>query len=152
MLQVAIVSQIALLHGTADLLLVVLCGWTIQERVQNPWYWVIIGGLLVQFVTALPSGVPLLAYAAGAAMALFLRRRLWQAPIFGMLAAVFLASLLNLGIQWIALTLTGSNLPAASVISQIILPGTLLNLLIAIPVYGWVRDLAEWLYPNEALL
>ncbi|GAB4494884.1 MAG: hypothetical protein OHK0052_00990 [Anaerolineales bacterium] len=152
MLQIAIVSQIALLNGHADLLLLVLCAWAIQERVRNPWYWVVIGGLLIQFVTAMPLGVPLIAYAAGAGIALLLRRRLWQSPIFGMLSAVFLASLLNYGIQWFALTLAGSNLPIAIVMSSIILPGTLLNLLVAIPVYGWVRDLAEWLYPDDTLL
>lgn len=152
MLQLAIISQIRLLNGRADLLLVVLCGWTIQERVQNPWAWIVIGGLLIQFVTALPLGIPLLAYAAAATVTLFLRRRLWQSPILGMLTAVFLASLLNFGIQWAALTFVGTNLPAAQVISEMILPGTLLNLLMAIPVYGWVRDLAEWLYPENDLI
>lgn len=152
MLQVAIISQITLLNGHADLLLLVLCGWTIQERVQNPWQWLVIGGLLTQFVSALPFGVPLIGYAAAVGVTLFLRRRLWQSPIFGMLLAVFLTSLLNFGIQWFALTLAGSNLPIVTVINNILLPGTLLNLLMAIPVYGWVRDLAEWLYPEELLL
>jgi len=34
------------------------------------------------------------------------------------------------------------------VLGLLTLPGVLLNMLIAIPVYAVMRDLARWVYPN----
>ena len=38
MLQLAIISRLPLLHGTADLMLLVLVAWALQERVRTAWF------------------------------------------------------------------------------------------------------------------
>ena len=53
-LQSAIFSQIPLLQGTTDLVLLALVAWSLQRRVRTAWQWGIIGGLLVGFVSAVP--------------------------------------------------------------------------------------------------
>ncbi len=45
------------------------------------------------------------------------------------------------------LRLTGDPLPFNDTMSLITLPSVLLNMLIAIPLYGAVRDLAHWVFP-----
>jgi len=45
-LQSAIVSRISLLSGYADLVLVIVIGWALQEGVTTAWHWAVLAGAL----------------------------------------------------------------------------------------------------------
>ena len=53
-LQSAIVSRVYLLSGIADLPLVMLAAWALQEEVETAWHWAVATGLLVGFVSGIP--------------------------------------------------------------------------------------------------
>lgn len=148
-LQSAVFSQLQLLHGTTDLVLVALIAWAVQKRVQSAWYWCIIGGLLVGFVSALPLGTPLLGYLMAVAMAVILKQRVWQWPILAMFVVTFFGTFLVHLVDIIALRIVGNPLPFWQSINLITLPSVLLNLLLAAPFYAIFGDLANWLYPEE---
>jgi rod shape-determining protein MreD len=148
-LQTAVISRIPLLHGTADLVLLAVLAWGLQKRVQTAWQWGIIGGLMVGIVTALPLGTSVVGYLIAVMIALALRQRVWQVPILAMFVATFIGTLLSQAIAVIALRLSGNALPLGEAFSLIMLPSILLNLLLAIPAYALLGDLAHWLYPEE---
>ena len=148
-LQSSLISRIPLLHGTADLILLALLAWSLQKRVQTTWRWVIIGGLLVNLVSALPLGVPLAGYALAAGLALLLRKRVWQAPILAMFLATFAGTLLTQAVAYLSLRVLGSSIPVLEAFNQVFLPSVLLNLLLAVPMYALIGDLASWLHPEE---
>ncbi len=148
-LQGGVISAMPLLQGTADLVLLTIVAWALQERVQAAWQWSLIGGLMVSMLSALPFGVLIGAYLLTTFLALLLRRRVWKAPALAMLAMTFIGTLVVLGASWLARWLSGTLLPLGQVFNLIILPSLLLNLLLAIPAYVMVRDLANWLYPEE---
>lgn len=147
--QSAIVSRISLLQGTADLVLLALIAWALQPQVQTAWRWALIGGVLVNILTALPVGIPLLGYLSATGLALLLRQRVWQVPMLAMLVATVAGTLLSLSIAWLALRITGVPLPVFQSFYLIVLPSILLNLLLAIPFYTLAGDLASWLYPQD---
>jgi hypothetical protein len=47
----------------------------------------------------------------------------------------------------VVLQFSGVELPVSDVLGLVMLPGVLLNMLLAIPVYAVMRDLARWVYP-----
>jgi rod shape-determining protein MreD len=147
--QSAIVSQVNLLHGSADLILLVLLAWALQPKVNNAIVWAVMGGLLLNIVTALPIGIPLIGYLLATGIALSLRNRVWQVPFLAMLVATILGTLITLGFSWSVLTLSGISLPLSISFFQVLLPSTLLNLLFALPAYVVMSDLASWLFPRE---
>lgn len=146
--QSAIFSQVQLLYGTVDLPLLIVIAWAVQERVKTAWHWGIIGGLLVSLATAVPAPVILLAYVSATGIAIFLRRVFWQRPILAMISATFLATLLLHVITVAALAITGTQIPVIEAFYMITLPSALLNLLLAIPIYALIGDIANWLYPE----
>ena len=148
-LQSAILSRMTLLHGTTDLVLLAVIAWALQKRVQTAWQWGIIGGLLVTIASDLPLGVALVGYLLVVALALVLRQRVWQIPILSMFVATFFGTLIIQGMSYLALRINGYQLPLLEVLNQITLPSVLLNLVVAIPVYALIADLASWLYPEE---
>lgn len=148
-LQSAILSQVRLLNGTVDLVLLVLIAWSVQERVKTAWHWAVIGGLLVSLVSALPPIAVLASYLLTTGCALLMRRAFWQRPLLALVTATFLATLITHAVTVVALQVTGTSIPLQQAINTITLPSAVLNLLLAIPIYAWIGDLANWLYPQE---
>ena len=148
-IQSTIVSTMPLLNGTADLILLFIVAWALQDRVDSAWQWCLIGGIFASFYSALPFGSFIITYLICLGIARLLKRRIWKAPFLAMLAATFictlLVQLLSLGIRF----LTGVSIPLMNVLNLILLPSLLLNLILAIPVFAIIRDLARWLYPEE---
>lgn len=149
-IQSVIISRITLLHGTADLILLTVIAWALHKQVKTAWHWGVIGGALVSIVTALPLGVPFLTYVGAVGVVLFLKRRVWQAPILAMLIATFIATLLSHLISISALLIIGSPISLWVAINNITLPALILNLLLSIPTYAIFNELGNLLYP-EAL-
>ena len=148
-LQSVIFSRITLLQGTTDLVLLAILSWSLQNRVQTAWHWCIIGGLLVSIASALPFWAVLGGYLLAVWLALMLRQRVWQVPLLAMFIATFLGTVIVHTITFVVLRLTGTALPWLGSINLITLPIVLLNLLLAIPIYALLGDLAKVLYPEE---
>jgi hypothetical protein len=149
MLQSVIVSRVPLLFGTADVVMLTITAWALHDRVTTAWLWALVGGLMVSLVSGVPGFIPLLGYLILTGIARFLRKSIWQTPILTMLLASFLGTLVTHGLTVAALQFEGIGMPLQTVINQVTLPSALLNLLLALPVYALVNDLANSLYPSE---
>jgi rod shape-determining protein MreD len=148
-LQSAIFSQIPLLRGTTDLVLLAVVAWSLQRRVRTAWQWGIIGGLLVGFVSAVPMVVFVAGYLLAVGLALLLRQRIWQVPVLAMFIATFFGTLFVQLVTLAVLRVTGTALPFINSINLVILPSILLNLILALPFFTIFADLARFLYPEE---
>ncbi len=148
-LQSSVVSQMQLLSGYADLPLLMLAAWALQDRVKSGWHWAVIVCLMVGFVSNMPWPVLVLGYFAIVFIAQVLQRRVWQAPLLAMFSATFLGTLFMHLLSFAVLRLSGVPFSFDDVINLITLPSLLLNMLFAIPIYTLMRDLAHWVYPSE---
>ena len=97
----------------------------------------------------MPFGVYVIAYLIATSVARVLKRRVWKAPYLSMLAATFIGTLVVHFVAYFSRIISGVDIPVISALNLIFLPGLLLNLLLAIPVYSLMHDLAGWLYPEE---
>jgi rod shape-determining protein MreD len=147
-LQSAIVSRVYLLSGIADLPLVMLAAWALQEDVDSAWHWGIAAGLLVGFVSGIPWIVPVLGYVAVVALAQIFQKRVWQAPLLAMFSITFLGTIVMSILSIVVLRFLGEPLPVSDALGLVTLPSVLLNMLLAIPAYAVMRDLARWVYPS----
>ena len=152
MLQTAVISRITLLSGAADLILVILIAWALQEQVESAWHWAVLAGLLVGFVSAVPPVVPIVGYLLAVGFSRFVIRQIWQTPILALFSVTFFSTLVYHLITYLALVITGTRLPFEDTLALITLPSVFLNLLIAIPIHSLIRDLALWVSPLEELI
>src|SRR5215208_3386754 len=83
-LQTAVISRVYLLSGIADLPLVMLAAWSLQEEVDSAWHWAAATGLLVGFISGISWVVPVVAYLAVVVLARIFQQRVWQAPLLAM--------------------------------------------------------------------
>lgn len=148
-LQSSIVSQVKLISGYADLFLLILAAWALQERVKSAWQWAVVACLMIAFVSSMPWPIVVIGYLGVIFMAQVLQRRVWQAPLLAMFSVIFIGTLFIHLLSYVVLRILGTPLPFDDVISLITLPSLLLNMLFSIPIYALMRDLAHWVYPFE---
>ena len=147
-LQSSVVSGIKLLSGNADLPLILIAAWALQEQVDTAWHWAVAAGVLVGFVSGITWLVPVAAYIVVVALAKILNMRVWQAPLLAMFSITFLGTVVLDAFTFGALRFSGISIPFQDAFGLQTLPRILLNLLFAIPMYAFVRDLAYWTYPS----
>jgi len=147
-LQTAVVSRLTLLSGFGDLPLVMLAAWALQDEVDSAWHWAVATGILVGFISGVNWLVFVIGYVSVVALAKVLRMRVWQAPLLAMFSVTFLGTILISLISFVVLRVAGVTIPLQDAFGLLALPGVLLNLLFALPVYAVMRDLAHWTYPS----
>lgn len=147
--QSSVVSQVRLLSGYADLTLVMLAAWALQDRVDSSWHWGAVACLFTGFVSGLPLPVMILGYFGVLLLAQALRRRVWQAPLLAMFSIVFFGTLSFHILSFVVLRFLGTSFTFGEVMGLITLPSLLLNMLLSIPIYSFMRELSHWVYPAE---
>ena len=148
-LQSALVSQIKLISGYADLPLILLAAWALQERVKSSWHWAVTACFMLGFVSGMPWPVLTAGYLGVVFVAQILQRRVWQVPLLAMFSVVFIGTLFMHLLSFTVLRLSGTPFSFLDVMGLITLPSLLLNMLFSIPIYTFMRDLAYWVYPVE---
>ena len=148
-LQSAVISHIKLLSGYADLPLLVLAAWALQERAKSIWHWTALTCIILGFVSSMPWPVLFLGYFAVVFIAQALQRRVWQAPLLAMFTVTFFGTLFVNLLSFAVLRILGTPFVFGDVIGLITLPSLLINMLFSIPIYAFMRDLSRWVYPLE---
>jgi hypothetical protein len=146
--QSAVVGQFSLLGGFADLVLVILTAWALQEGVDTAFHWAFLGSVMVSFISRLPWFIYFAGYGGTVLLALLLQRRVWQVPLLAMFSVTFLGTLLLHLMSFIYLNLSGASVSIADALGLVTLPSVLLNMLLAIPLFGMMRDLARWVFSS----
>ena len=148
-LQTTVFSQMALISGTADVVLLFLAAWSLQQQVSNVWLWTVIAGVFVSFVSAMPFYSPLIGYLLVVGISKMLQQRVWQNPILAMFIVTLFGTIVQQIIYVIALQVSGASIQWGPSFDHVILPSLLLNLIFALPIYAVINDLVGRLFPLE---
>lgn len=147
LLQMVVISHLPLIRGSADLVMLVLAAWGINDIERNYLGWGLVGGMMMSFVTKVPWPAVILSYFLVAVIAHLLHGRIWQSPIMAMILMALLGTLITQFSAILALSLIEIPLEIGECFSSVILPSIILNLLFSIAVYIVIKDVARWVYP-----
>lgn len=148
-LQTAVFSQATLISGTADVVLLFLAAWSLQEQVKNSWLWTVIAGVLISLASAMPLFAPLIAYIGVVSISKLIQKKVWRSPILAMFIVTLLGTLIQQGLYILILQISGTDIPLGISLDHVTLPSLLLNLIFALPVYAVVSELVGRIYPLE---
>lgn len=149
-LQMTIGRNIQLLGGTADLILIWLVCWGLQKPGKNVWFGAIFAGALISFASAIPWYAAFIVYLTVAGFSRYFSRRFWHNPLIALFIVSFFSAVLHNLVTFAALKTAGGTLDWGASLTHIMVPSIFLDLLIALPIYAIVRDMAKWVYPVEA--
>lgn len=148
-LQTSIFSQTRLVSGTADMILLFLVAWSLQEHVKNTWLWTVITGVLISIVSAMPFYTPLIGYLGVVGISKSLQTRVWRSPLLVMFIVVLLGTFYQQSLYVLALQITGAPISWLDSLDSVILPSALLNLIFALPMFAITKDLVGRITPQE---
>ncbi len=148
-IQVSFFGKIRLLGGTADLIMLCMIAWSINERTRYSWILVFAGGLMMSYLSAMPMNGYLWMYLLIWGIIHFIKLRVWQMPLILMLFVTILGTLIISGGTLALLFLQNASVNYMDAIRRIIVPSLVMNLLIAIPIYAFLNDVVNTIYINE---
>lgn len=151
MLQTTLFSQVTLLHGSVDLLLLWVAAWSLQKQVTSTWVWTILAAVSVAFISAIPWFVPIICYPLATIIAKWVNKRVWQSQLLMMFLVTMVSSIISNILSYMALALDGVFISLKTGLVQVMIPSVLINLLLALPVFAIARDLAQWVHPLEVV-
>ena len=149
-IQTVIVRNLPLFNGVADLLLLWLAAWGLIRSGKHVWIGALFSALIVSFVSAVPWYAITASYLIVALLSRFMTRHFWHNPLIALILVVFFSSLAEYTIQYISLVMNGVPLGFVVSLKHVIVPSVFLNLLLAVPMYALVNDMARWVFPVEA--
>ena len=146
-LQSTLVVRFNLIHGAADLVLLILISWLLHERTQGHWQWGLIAGLLVGFISQMPVWLTVVGYLVVVLVVRSLLVRIWQTPLLVLFFFTLLGSLVVMGLDYSYLVLIEGNRPLWDTINLVILPSIVLNMIFVLPVYAVLGEFTRLIYP-----
>ena len=148
-IQVSIFGNISLLGGRADLMLLCIIAWSINDRTKYSWILVILSGLIMSYLSAMPMNGFLWMYLVIWGIIRFIKTKIWEMPLILMLFMTILGSLITEAGSLGLLFIRGASIRLSDAVSQIIIPSLGLNVLLSIPVYALLNDVVNTIYIRE---
>ncbi|MEK6222615.1 MAG: hypothetical protein N2D54_10265 [Chloroflexota bacterium] len=149
LLQTTLVSQFNLLHGSADLVLLLLLSFVLQRKEQTYWPWAIVAGALVGATTSVPILVIITEYLLVIFVLQLIQAYVWQVPLVVLFVSTFLGTLITNSGDYVYLIFLRVPLPLAESFSLVVLPSIILNIILILPVYSIVGEITKRLYPTK---
>lgn len=149
LLQVTLAERVTLLQGPADLVLLTLAAWNLQESVEPDWRWGVLAGLMLSLSSVLPFWLVLVSYGAATLLIQLLRRRVWQIPLLTLFTSIVLGTLLIDGISLTYLWFAASPIDFQEAFNIVVIPSVILNMILALPAYALVGEVSKLLLPGE---
>lgn len=147
-LQLSVFSQWKILSGSADIILLFVVAWCLQDRNKQLWLLVVIMAGIAGTISALPAYIPLVVYLIIFKVSRLFQDRLMQSPLLSMIVLTFVATLLQISLNIAYLFVIRVDLNFSDALVEVALPSVLLNMLLAIPVYAIVREMAIYAFPK----
>lgn len=148
-LQATVFTQVRILDGAPDLVLLAVVAWAITGHSRQAMSLGFIGGVLLDLLSGLPLGVTSLPLILSAYLVSFGEGRFWEVHFLMPLGAVLAASIVYHGVGLGVLFALGRPPELGFALSRVVLPSVVLNLLLALPVAQLTQGLEQRLYPPE---
>ena len=146
-LQATLLSQLRLLGGTVDLVLLLSLNWTLVGEWRGGLIWALMGGLCLDLLSGGPFGANALALVLVAYGASLSEGRFWSSHVLLPLASVLLGTVAYHLVYLLTLAAAGRSVSWSASLSLVTLPTVLLNTLFMLPAYHFVRWLHSVLHP-----
>jgi rod shape-determining protein MreD len=146
-IQSSIISRLNISFGQADLVILAIIAWALNEKKNAIYWWALFAGILQCIISAVPFYLYVFGYLTITVGAVFIRKKLWNVPVITMILMSFIGTIVILGLSFMVISLTVTPLPLRESIINIIIPSAAMNMVLGIPVFIVMKDLASMVYP-----
>lgn len=148
-IQTTLLADIRFFDGRPDIVLLAIIGWGLAGGNRQAMVWGLIGGLLLDSFSGLPFGSNAISFILIAFLVSLYAGRIWEANLFMPLGITLFASLMyhTIALGW--LFVLGRDIDFQFAYTRVILPSTILNVALILPIAQLLLGLYRRLYPPE---
>lgn len=132
-LQSTVFSRLTFLGGSVNLILLACVSWALAGRVTDAMVWGFTGGVFLDLLSGAPLGASAAALLAVVYLTSLTEGRFWEAHPLAPLGVMAVSSLVFQGITTAAVWVVGHPIDPALALTQVALPATFLNVVLALP-------------------
>lgn len=133
--------------GGVNLVLLLTLAWTLAGDWNGGLLWGLMGGLCLDLLSGGPLGTSALALVIVAFLASLAEGQLWRSHVLLPVAAALLGSVLYHLLLTLTLAAFGFAFDWGRALGGVLLPATLLNVVLIVPLYEILRRVRGWAYP-----
>jgi len=145
--QSSLLNRFPFLDGTVTLILLATVSWALTGRVTEAMLWAFVGGIFLDLLSGAPFAVSSMALVAAVYLASLTEGRFWEAHPMAPLGIMAVASLVYFAVTMTAVWISGHPIDPGLALTQVVLPSTFLNLLLALPTAQLATRLRESAFP-----
>jgi rod shape-determining protein MreD len=151
-IQSSLLNRFPFLNGTANLILLATISWALTGRVTEAMVWAFFGGLFLDMLSGAPFAVSAMALVSAVYLASLTEGRFWEGHPMAPLGVVGVASLVYFAMTMAAVWIGGHPIDLSLALTQIVLPSTFLNVLLALPAAQLASRIRESAFPPPVRL
>ena len=144
--QSAVLPHLRVLDGGADVVLLLTLGWVLAGDWRGGLVWAFVGGLCLDLLSGGPVGAATVGLVLMAYLASLTEGRFWRSHVLLPLAVILFGSVGFHLLQLLILFLGGFRPEVPTALWRILLPSTLVNTALMLPLYQLMRRLHGVVY------
>ena len=148
-IQSSFVSQVRVLNGMSDLVLLFLISWLHIDKTRHRWLIAVLAGIFSGYISSIPYWVFVGIYLVITYIVNFIHQRIWQAPMVVLFLSTIIGSIISLGTQFVYLLITGVQISLSDGLNFVIMPSIVLNIVAILAVYAFVSEIVKMIKSDE---
>lgn len=149
--QSTILTHYHFYSGTLDLVLLIVLGWTLTGESAGGLAWGFMGGLCLDLLSGGPFGSLALGLTVVAYLAGLTEGRFWGSHVLLPLALALLGTVVFHLVILVTLSVTGYAVDWGASLVRVVLPSTLVNTFLMLPIYYALRWVHAQVYPRAVV-
>lgn len=126
-------------RGQLSLVMLLVVAWSIRSDLEGSFAWALVGGIAMDLLSIIPVGVSSIALLLIVFVVNSIAQQIYRVNVLMILAITIVATLFMQFYTYLALVIMGNSYTLLALIRLILIPTLIYNLILILPIYGFVR-------------
>lgn len=138
-LESSVLPYLRLYSGQPGLVLLLVLCWGLHAPLEEALFWAFVGGIFQDLLSILPLGTSTIALVLVLFAVEFIRKQVYRVSIVTLMIMILAGTVLQEVISFIVLSLIGAPRDLGEVLPYVLVPEIFYNLILMLPLYGFLR-------------
>lgn len=142
-LQSSVIPQVRVAGVQPDLVFLIVVLWSANAELEEGVFWAFVGGIMQDLLSITPIGTSTIAMLGAVFAVNLISRQLYRVNLILVMGIITIGTVVYHFVIQFVLTLNGLGLSFFEILTQIVAPTLVYNLVLVIPIYVFLRRIQK---------